>query len=355
MTRPTTLIASLIAVVALLVQFGSAIASPSPSAFGEDRREDLDAGKIIIANRGSGTLSVISVTTDEVVTDIALPGPLAEPMYVVYVPSVHRVFVGDRAHNRVVVYDADDLSLEGTVSVGAGVFHMWANPQGTQLWVNNDIDGTASIVNPLTLEVVAIVPMPADLVALGGKPHDVVLDTRFAYVTLVGLPDQDYVVKISQRTYQEMARAAVGKDPHVSLTLRNNLLYVPSQGANTVFVLDRKSLQAVEQVPVPGAHGAGMARKGKTFYTTNLPGGGVDGLVAIDTRSNRVIGTPVNTPYPVPHNIALIPNGRKLYVTHSGATADRVTVYTADRDDRVPTPFTEVTVGVNPFGLSYVP
>lgn len=98
-----------------------------------------------------------------------------------------------------------------------------------------------------------------------------------------------------------------------------------------------------------------MTRNGKTFYTTNLPGGGTNGLFAIDTKTNTVIGTPVDTPFPVPHNIALTPNGNKIYVTHSGGTADTVTVYTATPKDPVPVFKTTITVGTNPFGLTFVP
>ena len=56
---------------------------------------------------------------------------------------------------------------------GRGVFHMWADYRGRQLWVNNDIDKTTTVIDPSTLEVLATVPTPADLVAMGGKPHDV--------------------------------------------------------------------------------------------------------------------------------------------------------------------------------------
>jgi DNA-binding beta-propeller fold protein YncE len=58
---------------------------------------------------------------------------------------------------------------------------------------------------------------------------------------------------------------------------------------------------------------------------------GADGLFAIDTKTNSVWGS-ADTPFPLPRNIALTPNGKKIYVTHSGATADKVSVYTATRD-----------------------
>lgn len=317
-------------------------------------------GKIVVADRASGTISVIDAKTDQVVKTVALPAGenAPEPMYVVYSAAKHRVFVGDRANDRVVVYDGRDFSLVGSVETGAGVFHMWADGRNRQLWVNNDIDNTSTVINPRSLQVIATVPTPADLVALGGKPHDVILDHagKFAYVTVLGVAGEfDYVVQYSTKTFQEVNRAPVGKDPHVSLARQHNRLYVPSQNSNVVIVLNRRTLNEITRIDLPGAHGAGMAPNGKVFYTTNLPGGGPDGLFAIDTRSNTIIGEGVDTPFPVPHNIALTNNGRKLYVTHSGGTSDKVTIYNVSPHNPVPTFVGEVTVGLNPFGLTFVP
>jgi YVTN family beta-propeller protein len=318
-------------------------------------------GKVVIANRASGSISVIDAQSDELVGTFDLPmnpgDNVPEPMYVVFTPVKGHVFVGDRANDRVVVFDARDFSVEATVETGSGIFHMWADGRGKQLWVNNDIDNTTTVIDPGTLEVIATVPTPADLVAAGGKPHDVILDTfgRFAYVTVLGLPGpNDYVIQYSTRTFEEINRAPVGKDPHVSLMRTNTQLFVPSQNSDVVVVLDRRTLEHVADIPVPGAHGAGMTRDGSVFYTTNLPGGGTDGLFAIDAESNLVIDA-VNTPFAVPHNIALTPSGHKLFVTHSGGTSDKVTIYTTSGSDPVPVFSGQVTVGFNPFGLAYVP
>ncbi|HXG68776.1 MAG TPA: hypothetical protein VNO70_27005 [Blastocatellia bacterium] len=334
--------------------FSMTNASPTAAADDDDRPA---RGKVVIANRASGTISVIDAQADEVVGTFPLPsGPKSpEPMYVVHARK--QVFVGDRANNRVVVFDARSFAVEGMIAAGAGVFHMWGDPLDRQLWVNNDIDKTSTVIDPITHEVLATVPMPADLVAAGGRPHDVILDPRngrHAYVTMIGVAGpSDYVVKFSTRTFEEVGRAAVGKDPHVSAARQNDLLYVPCQGSSTLFVLDRRTLAQEADIPIPGAHGAGMARHGRTFYTTNLPGGGTDGLFAIDTHTNTVIGEAVDTPFAAPHNIALTPNSRKLYLTHSSATSDKVTVYNLEA--RLPAFHKEVTVGLNPFGIAYVP
>jgi hypothetical protein len=179
-------------------------------------------GTFVTANRASGTISVVSASDGSVSGTYALPQSASdnppEPMYVVYVALNNSVLVGDRANDRVVAFDAADYSVLGTASAGQGVFHMWVSGTGTQLWVNNDIDNTASVIDPVTLTTVATVPMPADLVASGGKPHDVILsyDGSRAYVSMLGLagPD-DYVVQFETATFAEVNRAAVGQDPHV--------------------------------------------------------------------------------------------------------------------------------------------
>jgi YVTN family beta-propeller protein len=357
--RPTVRL--LIGILALLATGLPVAAQDVPDASGEVSVKQAPgaAGKVVVANRASGTISVIDVASDEVTKTVPLPegqNP-PEPMYVNYSWPAGRVFVGDRANDRVVVFGAGDLSVQGTVPAGRGVFHQWQFPPSTQLWVNNDIDDTATIIDAVTLEVMATVPMPEDLVERGGKPHDVIVDPNhpFAFVTMLGLagPD-DYVVQYSTETFEETGRVAVGKDPHLSLAFGDGYLYVPCQNTDDVFVFDRQTLEQVERLDVPGAHGAGMTLQGDIFYTTNLPAGGDDALFTIDTSSNELIGEPVETPYPVPHNIAVTPDASKLYVTHSGGGSDKVTVYTAG-EDRRPVFAGEVTVGFNPFGLAYVP
>jgi DNA-binding beta-propeller fold protein YncE len=344
----------IIAMLALVVGIFPAAAQAAESRPG--------GGKIVVANRGSGSISVIDARAGTSLMTVPLPQVAGEnppePMYVVYTRTGDQVFVGDRANDRVVVFDADDFSVVGTVAAGRGVFHMWADERGRQLWVNNDIENTSTVIDPRTLEVLATVPTPADLVAAGGKPHDVIVDPKGqrAYVSIIGLPGaNDFVVQFDTSSFSEIGRAAVGKDPHLSLTRRNNLLYVPTQGSNAVYILNRADLSLVDMLPVPGAHGAGMAFNGKTFYTTNLPGGGTDALFTIDTGSNTLVGQAVDSRYPVPHNIALTPFPDKLFVTHSGVAANKVTFYEVSGADPVPVFAGEVTVGINPFGLSYVP
>lgn len=314
---------------------------------------------VVIANRGSADLSVINVNTDTVAQTVALPAGAntPEPMYVFDGIAGNRVFVGDRANNRVVVFRNPSFEVEATVDVGAGVFHMWGDRVNGNLWVNCDVDNTVSVVDMKSLAVVATIPVPADLVALGGKPHDVFVSPlgKRAWVTMIGVDGPtDWIVEYDAKSFQEVSRAEIGDDPHVSFSWREQKIYAPCQGSGQVFVLEPGSLATLAVLDIPGAHGAIMSHNGRRFYTANLPGGGTDALWVIRTKTDDIVGSPTNTPVATPHNLALTPRARKLYVTHSGATADQVTVYTMTKSDPTPVFKTTITVGTNPFGLAFV-
>jgi YVTN family beta-propeller protein len=335
---------------------GPAVDDASP-ALGDAPRGD---GRVVVANRASGTISVIDARSAELSGTYALPQaggePQPEPMYVNFLAAHQRVFVGDRANARVAVFDARTFEVLGTVPAGQGVFHQWVNPNGEQLWVNNDIDNTATVIDARTLEVIATVDVPADLVAMGGKPHDVTLDPRerWGYITVLGIAGpNDYVVQYDATTYTEVDRHPVGKDPHLKIGVGTDL-YVASQNSNQLLALDPATLAEVADLAIPGAHGVGLGVADRFFYTTNLPGGGTDALYTVLTATNALVGDPVDTPYPVPHNLAIDPSGRRLFVTHSGGTADKVTVFDLVGPLHTPQYAGEVTVGLNPFGIDYV-
>ncbi|MDJ0678729.1 MAG: hypothetical protein QNJ18_02550 [Xenococcaceae cyanobacterium MO_167.B52] len=77
-------------------------------------------------------------------------------MYVSYIAKTHEIAINDRSNQRVVFYDANTFEVTSTVPTGQGSFHIWANPFGTQLWVNNSSDDTVN------KNVVTTVSMPTE-------------------------------------------------------------------------------------------------------------------------------------------------------------------------------------------------
>ncbi len=319
--------------------------APDSSSFATKTTKE----RVVTADRASGTITVIDAATNSIIDTYDMPDN-GEPMYAVHIPQAKAVYVGDRANNRVVAFDEDDFSVKGVVPAGNGVFHMWASPNGTQLWVNNDVDNTTTVINPISMKVKGTAETPADLVADGGKPHDVFFDPQknFAYVSVLGVAgSHDYIIKYKANTRQEVARVAVGKDPHIFADDVNDFLYVPCQGANAVYVIDRNSMEIEDILPLPGAHGIFMPGSGSHVYVSNISGAA---LGTFETAGNTQVGAPVPTPFVIPHNLAVNAAEDRLYVTHSGATNDQLSIYSVN-----PTPsfITNLTVGTNPFGLVY--
>lgn len=303
--------------------------------------------RVVVCNRASGDISVVNAANNNLINTITMPDN-GEPMYAVHVRQCGRVFVGDRANNRVVAFNEHTFAVEGFAPAGDGVFHMWASPNGCQLWVNNDVDNTTTVIDPYSLNVIATVSAPADIVADGGKPHDVVVNNNAAFITYLGLSgDDDFVVKFNAQSFNEVHRAPVGKDPHVIYTRHNNFLYVAAQNGNSIHVLRRGNLSSVTNVPFDGAHGIGITRDGRFLYVTDLPGNRVG---VLRTSNNNILSMPLTSPFAIPHNIAVNRSGSKIFVTHSGAAADKLSIYT---NSPRPNLQTSLTLGTNPFGLVY--
>ena len=322
-------------------------------------------GQIIIANRASGNIAILDENTGELINTVDLPsaeGELTpEPMYVYHLLSTNEIVVDDRANNRVVFFNQETLEVTGTVTTGAGNFHMWASPEEDQLWVVNDGDNTLTVINPQTKTEITRVILPEDVIGIDSSPHDIVLDPSgdYAYVTVLrdDTFDTDLLVKISTQTFEILDTADVGKDPHVAVAPENNLLYVPAQNSNLIDVFDRRGTELVKvgTIEQPGAHGIEYSFDGKYIYTTNLPGGGPNGLFVIDAVTNQIVGNVegFDTPFPTPHNVWLNGAGDRLFLTHSGATSTKVSVYSLE-DPTSPVLLDSTDVeGLNPFGLAY--
>lgn len=326
---------------------------------------NTNTGTIVVANRNSGNISILNEETGELIRTVDLPQsegePTPEPMYVYNLISTNEVIVDDRANNRVVFFDSETFEVTGTVNTGVGNFHMWASPQEDQVWVVNDTDDTLTVIDPQTKTEITRVALPEEVIGIDALPHDVIIDPSgdFAYVTVIreNNPDSDLLVKIDAKNFTILDTAEVGKDPHVSLAPENNLLYVPAADSDRIEVFDRRGteLVQVDTIEQPGAHGIEFSANGEYIYTTNLPGGGDNGLFTINSVNNEIVGDldGVDTPFPIPHNVWLTGDGQTLFLTHSGAESSQVSFYSVE-DPTLPVLEGSTDVeGLNPFGLAY--
>jgi YVTN family beta-propeller protein len=333
---------------ALVALLPTASASANESV-GYDRG---DSSVVVIANRGSGDISLIDTDTHEVTT-LDLPGE-AQPMYVNHDRRQGRVFIGDRSASQIVVLDDRTFELIDSVDVGDGVFHQWVDPSRRQLWVVGDTSQTVSVIDTRTLTVKATINIPADVAERGGRPHDVFVSGQHAYVTILGLADGSEseatvgeVIQYAAGSFDELRRVIVGDDPHVFVS--GGSLYVASQNSSEVARFNARNLRPIKTTSVSSAHGIFVTSLGEVLITS-IADGGIEAVSELDRALRRTVAT-VDTDVPIPHNLA-VDDQRQLYITHSGPTANQVSIVSLDPDG-FGEPIT-VTAGLNPFGLGFV-
>ena len=303
-------------------------------------------GAVVVANRGSGNISVIDTATLNVDT-YDLPGD-AEPMYVNHDTANGRVLVGDRASSTIVAFDDETYDIVGSVPVGAGVFHQWINVDQEQLWVVGTSASTVTVVDTTDLVPITTFALPADVIADGGVPHDVFVANNVAFVSVLGLASGDgLVLQYSATDFTETGRIVTTGDPH--LFVRANTLYVASQVGSTISSYNAKTLAPLSSESVPSAHGLFVTAR-KNVFVTNIAGGGNHAVFQLDGNLTSVEST-ADTAFPVPHNLA-VDNSQQIWVTHSGGTANTVSIMPITKDGLGSA--VTVTVGTNPFGLAFV-
>ena len=319
------------------------LASMLFSACDKDYDQNKYEERVVVANIASGSISFVDANSNQVVNTLSIPG--STPAYVVYVPSRDKLYISDRAQNKVHIVNPKTQLIETSIPVGSGAFHMWADGIGKQLWVINDIDNTISVIDLSNNTVVKTI-------SVGTKPHDIFLNssgTR-AYVSIYSgdpkTPDSVYMY--SATDYNKLASKAVAKSPHLYHISNSNKLFVACQ-SGTLFTLDGTNLAEISSIGLVGAHGI-FANPSRNFlYVANITG---TQIYTVETSNSSLVGTPVNSVVNTPHNILVNNDGNKMFITHPGPTSNIVTTYSLGKNGSI-TPGATITVGMNPFGLTY--
>uniref|UniRef100_A0A7S1THC1 SMP-30/Gluconolactonase/LRE-like region domain-containing protein n=1 Tax=Compsopogon caeruleus TaxID=31354 RepID=A0A7S1THC1_9RHOD len=316
-------------------------------------------GTLVIANRGSGTLSVVDPITLANITEVTLPDH-GMPMYVNSVPATGEVWVGDRNNSRMVIYkiDGTELVYDGYVPVEAGVFHSITTQvpktRNPAVWVTCDTAKVTVVIDVLSRGRICTIPTPKRIRNSYGFPHDVTSNGRFGYVTYLNSSLNKGFVLAYDLQYRCHARAkyATAVDPHVGIWGRSRLV-VAAQGG-VVSVLQPGILTLRNRNRQPSPHGVTITRDGKLAYVTNIMNGGMMAVVVYQLPSGRLLECPmVMTSIGGPHNVDTSLDERRLFITHSMPSVN--TAFEIG-DDGCVEPNSEVQFfsGSVPFGLDVI-
>lgn len=300
---------------------------------------------VVTANRNSSDISFINANNNELLESLFIEG--SEPMYVVYVKQKDRLYVGDRASNKVHIINPNSRKVIGSINTGNGMFHMWADKKGDRLWVVNDIDNSISAIDLNTNKIIKNINTK-------GTPHDIFVSEDgskvFVSVSDINNSNPESILLYNEFSDEPIAIASVGSKIHSHLFYidQTDKLYVPTE-SGSMYILNGDNLKFSKIIDFPfGVHGIFTSPDNKQLYLSSTSNKKLYLFNIISEKIEQQIEINNNTP----HNIAVNATGTSLYVTHSGTSQNTVSVFSIDSEKKLSFKKSVIT-GNNPFGITY--
>lgn len=332
-------LASLLLVGALAGSLTACAGDHAPSAAQMAiRTMPTPAGRIVTANEGADTLTLIDVATDRPYDSV---GTGKQPHQVLALPGGTEFWVTLRSEKHLEVFDAHTLAKTGAVEVGSSSDDLALSPDTRWLYVSLSTTNAIGVVDVATHRLTKIIPVghiphgvkvtpdgqtllvtnmgdnsvsllrlkpePAVVATIktGAQPFALVVssDGATAYVSnYLG----DSVTVLDLRARQVVGTIHSGHQPAMlALTANGPLrrLWVANTGSGTAAVIDAGTRTLLRQVPVgPGAQGVAGTPAGKVYVTNST----ANTVTVIDEAQGRAIATiPVGTS---PSGLAYLPN-----------------------------------------------
>ena len=302
-----------------------------------------------VANRGDGTVSIYNADKRIKKNTLTMPDENAAPTYVVYSRYRDLLYVADFNNKKVIVFEAENFSKINEFSTGSGSFHMWLNDYAGQLWVNNIVDKTTSVIDLNNGNTLVTLTLPQNLnLPSDAAQHDVILSPfgYFAYVSVFSKTGQNYVLQYNTFNFKLKKSIKVGGDPHLTATYR--YLYILSQSDSSINEYKFYNLKPTGRSgTMPNVHGVTPGTN-RNLFITDISGRKI-GSYKIPTQTTKAI-TNVGSTKGVAHNLAYNPDKKILALTLSGSNT--VDFFKAN-GKKIKYLSTDES-GMNPFGITYI-
>ena len=284
----------------------------------------------LASNDGQSTqsLQVIDAASGAVVQTIPYAGDEAVSFGIAFAPNGSKVYVSGGGNNKIRVFSisGETLTEQSSIVLPPGPTRPFfgdkapypdglaISPDGSRLYVANNLGDSMSIVNTATGATVATTPV-------GRNPYTVALsgDGKTAYVSDWG---GNTVSVVDAATGAAKGSIAVGTHPSaMTLDAGAGRLYVANSDSDNVSVIDTATngvLQTIDLAPYPGAqvgaspNALALTADGKTLYVANA---GDNDVGVVDLPEGQVAGLIPTAWYPT--GLALSADGKTLYVANA--------------------------------------
>ena len=240
-------------------------------------------GESVWAVSGSTSMAIKLDASTLAVTGMVATG--AMPAHVVVTPDLTTSYTTNNADDTVTAVNASTMQSVATIPVGTGPHGLRPSPDGKWIYVAN-IGGTIlGVVDTATNSQVAEIEVGAAPAQVAFSP-----DGRFVYASLSG---ENAVAKVDVATRKLIGKTAVGSRPiQTFVSPDNKYLLVANQGTDdepgtTVSILSVDTFKVVKSVKTgDGAHGVVIDPSSRHAYVTNMA---ADTVAVLDLKSLTVV------------------------------------------------------------------
>jgi len=258
-----------------------------------------------VPNSGDGTLSVISVATNTVVTTI----PVGEtPVGAAISPDGKKIYVCNHYSSTVSVIDAATNKVIATIDDVYSPYYIVISPDGSKIFAVNNGPGTITVIDGST-------NIKTGLIQVDSYPLGIAIsqDGKKLYVVSTNLNN---VSVIDVATGLVIAKIDVGEYPEgIVLSQDGSKAYVTNYTLSTVSIINTLNNTVIKTIGTGGNPTAiAISPDGTKVYVSNSTSNNV---TVIDALTNSVLATYAtgNTP----QGVSLNADGSVLYVTNFGS------------------------------------
>ncbi len=276
---------------------------------------EATGGRLLVANKGARTLSVVDLEKGREVATIAEEGITGHEVIaspdgrLAYVPIFGNSGVGRPGTDGQLIRVIDLLQekIVGTIDFGRGVrpHCPLLHPRTGELYVTTEIENSVSIIDPNTLKVVGSIPT--------GQPESHMLaishDGRRGYTANVASGTIS-VLDLEKRALLKTIHAAA-RVQRISVSPDDRWVVTADQTKLRLVVVDSTNNEVAGSIPLPGlGYGTAFTTDGRWLLVA-LPSLRKVGFVDWDKR--QVVAT-VEVPK-APQNVLIQPGDRRAFVS----------------------------------------
>jgi YVTN family beta-propeller protein len=218
-----------------------------------------------------------------------------------------RIYVTNQLDNSASVIDGATHKIVATVRVGVSPAQMAVSPDRKSVYIANTGSNTVSVLNTDHDTIAKTIALPPR-----SRPVDVAVNPNGRYVyTADG--GSNRVSVFDARAKRVVASVRVGTQPlSVAVAPDGKTVYAANSGSGNVSVIDARTNRVVRAIPT-GRFPSGVAvtPDGASVYVTNELSG-----VTVLNAGNGTVTARLRAPSPF--SVAMSPNGKRAYVTGLG-------------------------------------